>query len=169
MKLEIDFLFEKFSRIFRIYLSTIAAVFLLMTPTNPAFATTAVDVTVYRDPDCRCCEGWMTHLSAQGFRPSSILTADLGRLKQQLDVPQDLTSCHTALVNGYVIEGHVLAADIKRLLAEQSQVAGLAVPGMPVGTPGMESGEAQEAFSVFSFDHQGNTAIFNSYPAAEPS
>ncbi len=105
----------------------------------------------------------MESLAAQGFRPQNVPTADMEALKRQHGVPDGLTSCHTAIVDGYVIEGHVPAADVKRLLTEQSPVAGLAVPGMPVGTPGMESGEQHDAFTVFSFDQQGNTQRFNQY------
>ena len=99
----------------------------------------------------------MKHLTAQGFQPRNVLTSEIYTLKQQYGVPDDLASCHTAVINGYIIEGHVPAADIKRLLAEKPDVAGLTVPGMPIGTPGMESGNVREPFTVFSFDKQGST------------
>lgn len=86
----------------------------------------------------------------------------MNALKQQYGVPNDLASCHTAVINGYVIEGHIPADDIKRLLAEQPMVAGIAVPEMPIGSPGMESGDVREPFTVFSFDKQG-TEAFNQY------
>jgi len=120
-------------------------------------------ITVYRDPNCRCCEGWMEHLTSQGFQPQMLSTPDIDAIKQQYGVPQSLSSCHTAFVNGYVIEGHVPASDIQRLLSERSRIQGITVPGMPVGTPGMEMGDRQDDFAVLSFDQQGNTAEFNRY------
>lgn len=90
---------------------------------------------------------------------------NLIEVKIRYQVPEQLHSCHTAVVDGYIIEGHVPAADISRLLAEKPDVAGLAVPGMPVGSPGMESpGAAPEAYSVFTFDDAGETAVYASYP-----
>jgi hypothetical protein len=120
-------------------------------------------ITVYRDPSCHCCEGWVKHLTAQGFSTQVIAIDDADRLnalKQQHDIPSDLTSCHMALVDGYVLEGHVPVRDIQRLLIERPPVAGIAVPGMPVGTPGMEDGDQHDPFTVFSFDHQGHAEVF---------
>jgi len=121
--------------------------------------------TVYRDPSCGCCEAWMEHLQANGFQVSDVQQPNMNAVKQEYNVPVDLRSCHTAIINGSVIEGHVPAADIKRFLSEQSDAIGLAVPGMPVGSPGMEAGETQDPFTVFSFDQQGNTEVFNQYPS----
>lgn len=120
-------------------------------------------ITVYRDPGCRCCGGWMDHLSTEGLQPQNAPVPDVDTLKQSYGIPEKLTSCHTAVIDGYVIEGHVPVADIKRLLAEQPDVAGIAVPGMPIGTPGMESGEERESFTVFSFDDQGHTDVFSQH------
>lgn len=120
-------------------------------------------ITVYRDPNCRCCEGWMEHLTAQGFQPEMISTPDIDAIKQQYGVPQSLSSCHTALIDSYVIEGHVPASDIQRLLSERPDLRGITVPGMPVGTPGMEMGNRQDDFAVLGFDQRGNTAEFNRY------
>ncbi len=104
----------------------------------------------------------MKHLTAQGFHPRNVLTSEIYTLKQQYGVPDDLASCHTAVINGYIVEGHVPAADIKRLLAEKPDVTGLTVPGMPIGTPGMESGDVREPFAVLSFDEQG-TKVFKQH------
>ncbi|MBE9182964.1 DUF411 domain-containing protein [Oculatella sp. LEGE 06141] len=133
----------------------------LLTPTTSAAADAAI--TVYRDPSCSCCGGWIDHLASQGFQASNVPTSDMDNLKQQYGVPDEMTSCHTAIIDGYVIEGHVPVDDIKRLLAEQPDVVGIAVPGMPVGTPGMESGDSRDSFTVFSFDQQGHTDVFNQY------
>lgn len=105
----------------------------------------------------------MDHLTAQGFQPENVPTSDMDALKQQYGVPGDLASCHTAVVNGYIIEGHVPVEDIKRLLAEHPNVAGIAVPGMPVGTPGMESEEVRDSYTVFSFNKQRHAEVFNQY------
>lgn len=123
----------------------------------------APSMTVYRDPSCSCCGGWIEHINTQGLHAENVPTSDMDALKQQYRVPDDLASCHTAILDGYVIEGHVPVEDIKRLLAEQPNITGIAVPGMPVGTPGMESGDRRDSFTVFSFDDQGNTQVFNHY------
>ena len=147
-----------------VFLVAIAVVMSLTTATSAATASVPLEITVYRDPFCSCCEGWIDYLTNQGFQPTSVKTSTIDTLKQQYGVPNDLVSCHTAVINGYVVEGHVPADDIKRLLAEQpNDVAGISVPGMPIGTPGLESGDVREPFTVFSFDKQGNTEVFKKY------
>ncbi|AUB35864.1 Protein of unknown function DUF411 [Nostoc flagelliforme CCNUN1] len=128
--------------------------------------STALNATVYHSPDCNCCGGWIDHLKAQGFQITDFFTPDIETVKQKYNVPDNLSSCHTAIVNGYVIEGHVPADDIKRLLQEKPNVAGLSVPQMPVGTPGMEMGDRKDPFSVLSFDSKGSVAVFNEYPSS---
>ena len=131
-----------------------------------ALKATALDATVYRSPDCSCCGGWINHLKAQGFEIKDFPTLDMRAVKQKYNVPDNLTSCHTAIVNGYVIEGHVPAQDIKRLLQEKSHWLGLSVPQMPVGTPGMEIGNQKDPFTVFSFDNKSRVAVFNEYSSS---
>jgi len=105
---------------------------------GPAWAAgTLPRITVTRDPSCGCCGNWVTHVRAAGFPVTVIEAADLAPLKARLGVPGALSSCHTAEVGGYVVEGHVPAGAIRRLLAERPRATGLAVPGMPVGSPGM--------------------------------
>jgi hypothetical protein len=123
-------------------------------------------VTVYHSPDCRCCGGWIDHLKAQGFEVKDFLTPEIEGVKQEYNVPAHLTSCHTAIIDGYVIEGHVPADDIKRLLQEKPKLLGLSVPQMPMGTPGMEIGNQKDPFTVFSFDRKGRSAVFNDYPTS---
>jgi hypothetical protein len=103
----------------------------------PAYATSSTMV-ISKDPDCGCCSGWVAHVRAAGFDTRLHELSDLAPVKARLAVPPALASCHTAEIDGYVIEGHVPAAVIKRLLAERPMAIGLAVPGMPVGSPGME-------------------------------
>ena len=127
---------------------------------------TLPEVIVYRSPECSCCGGWITHLKAHGFKLKDFTTTDIEAVKQKYDVPLELASCHTAIIAGYIIEGHVSASDIKRLLTEQPDVAGLSVPQMPVGTPGMELGDHKDPFSVLSFNKKGKVAVFSDYPSS---
>ena len=110
-------------------------------------------VIVHRDPSCGCCGAWAEHLRRAGFPVKIVETSNLNVIKQRRGVPVDLVSCHTAEVAGYVVEGHVPAGAIRRLLAEKPQAAGLAVPGMPIGSPGMEGG-APDTYEVVLFGAQ---------------
>jgi hypothetical protein len=113
-------------------------------------------VAVTKDPNCGCCGGWVEHLKGAAFPVEVSEATDVNRVKVRLGVPQALAACHTAEVDGYVIEGHVPAPAIKRLLAERPQAKGLAVPGMPVGSPGMEvEGSEPETYSVVLFGPSG--------------
>jgi hypothetical protein len=113
-------------------------------PTGPLFAAEKEVITVHKDPTCGCCSGWVRHLHQAGFDTKVFDTRDLEAVKSRLGVPDDLAACHTAEVASYVIEGHVPAAALKRLLAEKPQARGLAVPGMPIGSPGMEGGKPEK-------------------------
>lgn len=123
----------------------------------------ASEIKVYRSPDCQCCHRWIAHLQQHDFKVIDIIMQDLSTVKEKAGVPAVMGSCHTALVDGYVIEGHVPADDIKRLLIDKPDLLGLSVPRMPVGTPGMEMGERQDDFAVISFDKAGQYRIFNRY------
>ena len=117
-------------------------------------------VTVYKTPACGCCEKWIDHLCAAGFTVEAHDQANLDRVRKQLGVPRKMAGCHSAQVAGYAIEGHVPADQIKRLLAEKPEVVGISVPGMPVGSPGME-GEGGQAYRVFAWRKDGSTAVFS--------
>lgn len=121
---------------------------------------TAATVTVFKDPNCGCCKEWVEHLRKHAFKVVARDTSDVSGIKRSGRVPQQLMSCHTAFVNGYVIEGHVPAADIKRLLAEKPKIAGLAVGGMPVGSPGMEVGNRKDRYDVVAFNRDGTTSVY---------
>ncbi len=118
------------------------------------------EITVFRSPTCGCCGKWIEHAQAAGFQVKDEVTEDMAAIKQQYGVPQNLTSCHTTVVGDYVVEGHVPAEDVQKLLTEKPDVAGIAVPGMPIGSPGMESGDYTEPYTVFSFTESGETAAF---------
>jgi hypothetical protein len=117
-------------------------------------------ITVHKDPNCGCCAGWVQHLQRAGFPTEVIETRDLDAVKTSLKVPNDLAACHTAEVAGYVIEGHVPAIALKRLLAEKPDATGLAVPGMPVGSPGMEGG-TPERYDVVLFGPNGRRTFMS--------
>lgn len=125
-------------------------------------AASAAEMMVYKSPTCGCCHKWVEHLQANGFSVKVQNQEDLSAIKQAHGLTRELASCHTATVEGYVIEGHVPAADIQRLLKERPPVAGLAVPGMPMGSPGME-GPRAEPYDVVSFDKVGRVKVFASH------
>ncbi|NNC52938.1 MAG: DUF411 domain-containing protein [Erythrobacter sp.] len=136
-----------------------------------AGAAQATSITMYRDPNCGCCLAWLDHADdhfAKGDETVTSKTIDsenIAAVKAENGVPADLVSCHTAIVDGMVIEGHVPAADVERLLAERPEgITGLAVAGMPLGSPGMEMGERRQAFQVIAFGPD-KRMVWASYPA----
>lgn len=120
----------------------------------------ASELTVFRSPTCGCCGKWVEHMRSFGFQIEDNITEDVDVIAQQYGLPDQLRSCHTTIANGYIIEGHIPAVDVARLLKEAPKIAGIAVPGMPVGSPGMESGDYVEPYSVLSFTEAGDTAVF---------
>jgi len=135
---------------------------LLATVAMPALAADPQTVTVYKSPTCGCCKLWVDHMRQSGFEVATHDIANVTPVKMEHGVPPQLASCHTALVGGYVIEGHVPAEDIARLLRERPPVAGLAVPGMPMGSPGMEYGTPQP-YDVVAFGKDGSLTRFSSH------
>lgn len=125
----------------------------LVVPASSAFAQ-GPSIAVHKDPNCGCCEGWVRHLKAAGFVVTVDEAADLEVIRKRLGVPSDLAACHTAEVEGYVIEGHVPALAVRRLLKERPVALGLSVPGMPAGSPGMEGG-VPEKYEVVIFGARG--------------
>ena len=119
-------------------------------------------ITVYKDPACGCCKEWVKHVSAAGFTATVHDTADMDAVKRAMGVPESLASCHTARVGSYIIEGHVPADLIDRLLADAPVARGLAVPGMPMGSPGMEMGGRKDKFDVMIFEKSGKSRVFAS-------
>jgi hypothetical protein len=122
-------------------------------------------MTVFKDPDCGCCGAWVDYLIRQGFTVETRLERNMTAVKRRFGVPAGLASCHTALIGGYVVEGHVPAEPIRRLLAERPGWIGIAVAGMPIGSPGMEvPGQSPEPFEVTAFGRVDDTARFANYP-----
>ena len=119
------------------------------------------DITVYKNPGCECCNKWIKYLKGNDYNVTEINTRTLSSEKQRLGVPVKLAACHTAVIDGYVVEGHATHRDIKRLLLLRPDVTGIAIPGMPIGSPGMERGNAKEKYNVMTFDKEtGNTEVF---------
>jgi hypothetical protein len=138
----------------------------------PAVGTTAQSrqtaIEVYKSPTCGCCSQWVEHLKRHGFTVRTTDTESIDELKASRGVPPRARSCHTALVGGYVVEGHVPAAEVRRLLKERPAVAGIAVAGMPLGSPGMEvEGRKPQTYNVISFDKQGATKVFSTQNGAK--
>lgn len=129
---------------------------------TPAFASPD-EVVMYKDPNCGCCGKWAEHMRSAGFAVKEVASARMDLVKQEAGVPEALGSCHTAKVGGYVVEGHVPAADVRRMLAEKPAIRGLSAPGMPLGSPGMEGPYPAERYDVVSFDAQGRSAVFSKH------
>ncbi|MEQ9545608.1 MAG: DUF411 domain-containing protein [Marinobacter sp.] len=120
----------------------------------------AENIHVYKSPSCGCCSDWVDHLEENGFDVDVTETTDLNQIKIDAGLTPALASCHTAFVGDYVIEGHVPANDIQRLIADAPKAKGLSVPGMPLGSPGMEVGDRKDHYQVLMFNDQGQTKVF---------
>ena len=120
---------------------------------------------VYKTPTCGCCTKWIEHMRTNGFEVRVTDVPSTAEYRRKYGVPEKLLSCHTAVVNRYAVEGHVPAADVHRLLKSGTKAKGLAVPGMPIGSPGMEQGSRRQAYSVVLFDGKGGLSEFQKYAA----
>ena len=120
-------------------------------------------MTVYKSPYCGCCVKWIDIMTDNGFKVNTIETNDVNTIKQKAGLQAGQTSCHTAFVDGYVIEGHVNYSSIKRMLEEKPDVLGITVPGMPIGSPGMEQEDIKQAYNILYINKDGSTGIYESY------
>ncbi|HVL30586.1 MAG TPA: DUF411 domain-containing protein [Sphingomicrobium sp.] len=123
-------------------------------------AANAAALTVYKSASCGCCGKWVEHVQKHGFTVKVVNVDDVRAVKTKAGIPDKLASCHTSLVGGYVVEGHVPAADIRKLLAQKPKAKGIAVAGMPMGAPGMEHGDHREPFQTVLIKADGSTATF---------
>ena len=128
-----------------------------------AVAAETQKVDVYKSPTCGCCTLWVDHMKQAGFRVEAHDANNVAPYRQRFGVPDSMASCHTAVVGGYAIEGHVPAVDIKRLLREKPKAAGIAVPGMVQGSPGMEQGSGKDPYKTMLFTKDGRSTIFASH------
>jgi hypothetical protein len=134
---------------------------LIALPSLAKATAAATPITVYKDPNCGCCKEWVEHLKKEGFSPATHDLNDLSETKDTLGVPSALRSCHTAVIGRFVIEGHVPGDLIRKVVAEKpANVLGLAVPGMPVGSPGMEVSGRKDAYDVIAFTRDGKQTIY---------
>lgn len=145
---------------------------IIFTPANGADNTWRKDeviyennkvITVYRNPACQCCKKWINHLEDHEFRVNDVVLENINPVKARLGIPPAHSSCHTAVIEDYFIEGHVPADDIERILLSRPEIRGLSVPGMPVGTPGMEMGQRKDPFTVIQIHEDNSITIFNEY------
>ena len=125
-------------------------------------AQQAAEMLIYKTPTCGCCGKWVEHMKSAGFATTVKDTNDLAPIKQRLGVPASMTSCHTAVVNGYVVEGHVPAETVRKLLKERPAIVGISAPGMPAGSPGME-GPVKQRYDVVTFDRAGHSRVYTSH------
>ena len=126
-------------------------------------AAHAATMTVYKSASCGCCAKWVEHVEKHGFTVKVVNVDDIMAVKAKAGIPNKLASCHTTIVGGYVVEGHVPAADIRKLLAEKPKAKGIAVAGMPMGAPGMEHGDHRQPYETILLKVDGTTAVFASH------
>lgn len=127
-------------------------------------ASAATPIHVYKTASCECCTGWVKHLLGAGFAVQVTTSEDTAAIRRKAGIPDAFGACHSATVDGYAIEGHVPAAEIRRLLVLKPQAIGLAVPSMPPGSPGMEVGDRKDPYDVFLIDRQGRNTVFAHFP-----
>ncbi len=131
---------------------------------SKATAQTELSMTVYKNATCGCCGKWVDYMKQHGFAPVVHDVDNMSPVKERVGLPFGMGSCHTAEIGGYFIEGHVPAAEVIRLLKEKPKARGLTVPGMPVGSPGMEQDDRQQPFDVLLVNDDGSTSVFAHYP-----
>ena len=143
----------------RSVLKYFATIFLASPAVSANAATAGPLVKVYKSSTCSCCNKWVEHMRTAGFKVEATNVADVGIYKLEYGVPRALGSCHTAIVDGYIVEGHVPADDVKKMLRQKPEIKGITAPGMPMGSPGMEGPNAV-TYDVIAFDADGNTSVF---------
>jgi hypothetical protein len=150
------------SRMFSIAAMGGLAALLLQACSTPAAGPALPTIVVHKTPTCGCCEKWVSHMRQAGFTMDVRNIDDTSAERAKAGVPMELASCHTGVVDGYAVEGHVPADVVRRMLQERPKIAGIAAPGMPIGSPGMEQpGYAAEPYNVIAFDKSGKTSIYH--------
>jgi hypothetical protein len=131
--------------------------------TSSVFAMEGKTMTVYKSPSCGCCSKWVDIMKSKGFEVKTIETNEVNTIKQKAGLQAGQTSCHTAFVDGYVVEGHVDYSAVKKMLVEKPNIIGITVPGMPIGSPGMEQGNTKQAYDVLYVNKDGSTGVYESH------
>ena len=135
----------------------------LMLITSSIFAMEGKTMTVYKSPYCGCCTKWIDIMKSEGFKVNSIETNEVNTIKQKAGLQAGQTSCHTAFVDGYIVEGHVNYSAIKKMLQEKPNILGITVPGMPIGSPGMEQGNTKQAYNILYVNKDGSTGVYEAH------
>ena len=135
----------------------------LMLVSSSIFAMEGKTMTVYKSPYCGCCTKWIDIMKSEGFKVNSIETNEVNNIKQKAGLQAGQTSCHTAFVDGYVVEGHVNYSAIKKMLEEKPNIIGITVPGMPIGSPGMEQGNTKQAYNILYVNKDGSTGVYEAH------
>lgn len=131
--------------------------------TTSVFAMEGKKMTVYKSPSCGCCSKWIDIMKTKGFEVKTIVSNNMNQIKSKVGITQKTSSCHTAIVDGYVIEGHVDYSAVKKMLTEKPDIIGITVPGMPVGSPGMEQGNMKQAYNILSIKKNGSLNIYEKH------
>ncbi len=127
------------------------------------FAIEGKKMTVYKSPSCGCCTKWVDIMKTKGFEVNTITSNNMNQIKEKVGITQKTASCHTAIVDGYVIEGHVDYSAVKKMLTEKPNIIGITVPGMPIGSPGMEQGNIKQAYNILSINKNGSLAVYEKH------
>lgn len=135
----------------------------LMLITSSIFAMEGKTMTVYKSPSCGCCSDWIDIMKTKGFKIDVIETNEVNNIKQKAGLQAGQTSCHTAFVDGYVVEGHVDYSAVKKMLVEKPNILGITVPGMPIGSPGMEQGNTKQAYNILYVNKDGSTGVYEAH------
>ena len=131
--------------------------------TSSVFAMEGKTMTVYKSPSCGCCSKWVDIMKSKGFEVKTIETNEVNTIKQKAGLQAGQTSCHTAFVDGYVVEGHVDYSAVKKMLVEKPNILGITVPGMPIGSPGMEQGNTKQAYNILYVNKDGSTGVYEAH------
>ena len=135
----------------------------LMLITSSIFAMEGKTMTVYKSPSCGCCSEWIDIMKSKGFKVDVIETNEVNNIKQKAGLQAGQTSCHTAFVDGYVVEGHVDYSAVEKMLVEKPNILGITVPGMPIGSPGMEQGNTKQAYNILYVNKDGSTGVYEAH------